>query len=122
MTTTVCLAAVNAMLTKKGSFCYRHDRVNYLAFDNNLTIRMERINDDVCRVYFADSQQVQQPVPANVVLTNAAGNVVAPFLDNFLVTWVNTYTLTANGQPHLILDNLKQQSISGPAGAASGVL
>ena len=122
MTTGVCFAAVNLMLSQKGSFSYKQDNVNFLAFDGNLTINIAQVNNNVARVYFVDAQQVQQPVPANVVMTDATGGVVAPFLENFLITWLDSYTLSSNGQPHMTLSNQKQQAIKGPAAAATGVV
>ena len=122
MTTKVCLAAVDEMLSKKGSFSYRQDNVHYLALDDNLTIRIARINDVVARLFLVDAQQVQQPIPANVVLANAAGVAQVPFLNNFFIGWVESYTLSFNGQLHMVLDNQKYQAISGPAATASGVI
>lgn len=110
------------MLSKKGSFSYKQDYVSYLALDNNLTIKIERVNNDVARVYLVNAQQVQQPVPANVVITDAAGIAVRPFLNNFFITWFDSYTLLRNGQPHMVLNNQKEQAIHGPADAASGVI
>ena len=122
LTTMPCLAADNLMQSEKGSFSYQQDNVTYLDLDGNLTIRIERINNDVARVFLVDAQQVQQPVPASVVMMDAAGVAVPPFLDNFLITWANSYTLSMNGQPHMILTSQKQQAIKGPTNAASGIL
>ena len=122
MTTTVCFAAVDVMLSKKVSLSYKHDNVSYLVLVNDLTIKIKRINNDVARVYFVDGQQVQQPIPANVVMTDAAGIAVAPFKDNYLITWFDSYTLLLDGQPYMVIDNPKQQAIYGPANAASGVM
>ena len=58
--------SMNGMLSKKGNFRYNDDDVNYLALDDRLTIKMERITNDVARVYVVDAQNVQQPFPANV--------------------------------------------------------
>lgn len=122
MTTTLCPAAVEMVLVKKGSFSYRQDNVNYLALDDKLTIRIERINNNVARVYLVDGQQVQQPVPAYVGMTNGAGAAVPPLQNAFFITWFDSYVLSVNGQPYMTLNNQKQQSIDGPAGAASGVM
>ena len=122
MTTTVCFAAVDVMLSKKVSLSYKHDNVSYLARDNGLTIKIKRINNDVARLYFVDGQQVQQPIPANVIMLDAAGIAVAPFKDNYLITWFDSYTLSLHGQPYMVIDNPKQQAIYGPANAANGVM
>lgn len=122
MNSTLCFAGSDNMLSKKGSFSYKQDNVNYLVLDENTTIKIERINNNVARVYLVDAQQVQQPIPPHVTMTDSAGGVVAPFLNNFLITWVDSYTLAVNGQPHMVLNNQKQQSIRGPADAASGLI
>ena len=46
-----------------------------------------------------------QPIPPHVTMTNEAGAPVAPLRDNFLITWVDTYTLQVNGAAHVILNN-----------------
>ena len=110
-------------LTKKGSFSYEQDTVNYLQIDGDLSIRIQRIDSHVARVYIVNAQNVQQPVPPHITMTNSDdGSPVPPFADNFLITWFDSYTLSINGQPHMILNNRKQQSISGPSYAASGVV
>ena len=108
------------VLMKKGIFSYREHDVNYLVLNDKLTTRIERITNDVARVYLVDGQQVQQPVPANVGMTDGAGAAVPPFQNAFFVTWSTSYTLTVDGQPYMHLNNQKQQSIEGRADAASG--
>ena len=110
------------MLSKKAIFSYKQDDVSYLALDGILTIRIEQINNNVARVYLVDAQQVQQPIPGNVVMTEATGAAVTPFLDNFFITWLDSYVLSLNGQPHMSLSNQKQQAISGPPDAVSGII
>ena len=122
MTSALCLADVNVMLVRKGSFSYKQDNANYLELDDHLIIRMERIDDIVARVYLVDAHNVQQPIPANVTMARAAGDAVPHFLNNFLISWVDSYTLYVNGQTHMVLNNQKQQAISGPPDAASGVV
>ncbi|EIE26306.1 hypothetical protein COCSUDRAFT_58847 [Coccomyxa subellipsoidea C-169] len=110
------------VLTNKGSFSYLQDNVNYLQIDGALSIRIERINNNVARVYIANAENVQQPVPPHITMADSAGAPVLPFLENFLITWFGSYVLSINGQPHMILNNQKRQSIIGPSYAASGVV
>ncbi len=116
------LAAGAMALSKKGSFLFVQENVNYLQLDNDLSIRIQRIDDDVARVYIVNAQNEQQPVPPHIRMANSAGAPVLPFLDNFIITWINSYVLSVNGQTHMVLNNQKQQSISGPSHAASGVV
>ena len=116
------LAAGAMVLTKKGSFSYLQDDVNYLQIDSALSIRIERITSDVARVYIANAKNVQQPVPPHITMAHSAGAPVLPFRENFLITWFGSFVLSINGQPHMMLNNKKQQSITGPSYAASGVV
>ena len=122
MTTALCLAAVNMVLSKKGSFSYKQDNASYLALDKHSTIRIERINNNIAKVYLVDAQSVQRPIPANVTMADAAGDAVVPYHNEFLITWVDSYMLYVNGQAHMALNNQRQQAISGPPDAASGVV
>ena len=116
------LAAGAMVLTKKGSFSYLQDNVKYLQIDETLSIRIERINNNVARVYIANAENVQQPVPPHITMADSAGAPVRPFEENFLITWFDSYVLSIHGQPHMILNNQKQQSITGPSYAASGLV
>lgn len=107
---------------KKGTYSYLQDNVNYVVIDPNLTIRIERINNNIARVYVVDANNVQQPIPQHITMMDHANVHVNPFQNNFLITWVDSYTLLVNGQAFMKLSNQKQQSISAPADAASGVI
>jgi hypothetical protein len=110
------------VLTKKGSFSYSQDIVNYLTITDELVIRIERVDENIARVFLVDAQGVQAPIPAHITMTNSAGNPTPSLFNNFFITWVDSYTLAVNGQPHMLLNNQKQQSISGPSNAASGLV
>ncbi|BDA47680.1 hypothetical protein COCOBI_10-5310 [Coccomyxa sp. Obi] len=110
------------MLALKGSFSYTQNNVNFMDLDNGLTIRIECIDEEIARVYLVDAHGVQQPIPANITMINAAGHVLPIVNDMFLITWINSYTLSVNGQPRMVLNNQKQQAINGPLHALSGVL
>eukprot|EP00882_Tetradesmus_deserticola_P034719 GHRQ01039948.1.p1 GENE.GHRQ01039948.1~~GHRQ01039948.1.p1 ORF type:complete len:125 (+),score=19.44 GHRQ01039948.1:244-618(+) len=116
------VAGVTEQLMDKGSFSYRHDSVNYVEIDANNTLREERINTNIARIYLVDSNNVQLQVQAHITVTDQAGAPVAPFMDNFLITWVDSYVVRVNGQPFMTLNNQLQQSISAPATAASGII
>ena len=94
--------------------------VNYMIIDDDLSIRIECINNNVARVFLVNTASVLQPIPQPIRMTEAGGDVVIPNHNEFLISWVGTYTLYLNGQPYMILNNQREQSISGPAEAASG--
>ena len=116
------LAMHHADMQRKGAFSYQQDNCNYLRLNDHLTIRVERVTQDVARVYLVDNHTVQQPIPANVSMQDEAGVGVPPFLNNFLVSWVNSYSLSVDNQPVMQLNRQKQQAIAGPADAQSGVV
>ena len=109
-------------MNKKGSFSYLNDSVNYMELDANLTIRIEKININAARVYLVDAGQVQQPIPPHVTMQTATGVAIGPFMNNFIITWADSYTLFVHGQPYMYLNQQKKQSILGPAGAESGLV
>lgn len=116
------LAAGAMVLTKKDSFSYLEENVNYLQIDGALSLRIERINNNMARAYIVNAENAQQPVPPHITMADSVGLRVLPFLENFLITWSASYVLSINGQPNMILNNRKQQSIIGPSYAASGVV
>ena len=59
-------------------------------------------------------QNVQQPMPPHITMANSAGASVPPFMETFLVTRSNSYVLSIHGEPHMILNNQKQQSQGPP--------
>lgn len=75
-----------------------------------------------CQVYLVDAQSVQRPIPANVTMADAAGDAVAPYHNEFLITLVDSYMLYVNSQARMALNNQRQQAISGLPDAASGVV
>ena len=109
-------------LCEKGIFSYEQDNENYVVIDQYLTARVARLNNNVARLYLVEGTNVQQPIPQHIMLTDETGANVPPFLNNFLITRTSTYTLWVSGQKHLVLNNQKQQSIRGVAGAASGIV
>ena len=93
-----------------------------MIIDDDLSIRIECINNNVARVFLVNTASVLQPIPQPIRMTEAGGDVVIPNHNEFLISWVGTYTLYLNGQPYMILNNQREQSISGPAEAASGLI
>ena len=65
-------------MNTKGSFSYENDNVHYMELDASLTIRIEKINLNVARVYLVDAGQVQQPMPPHVTMQTATGHPSAP--------------------------------------------
>ena len=105
----VCTAGMSA----KGSFSYKNDTIN--GFDVNINgipmhVRVEAINNNVARIYVTDVHGNQQPIPPTVILRDATGVNVAPFNNDFLITWIDSYVLTVNGVECIWMANQKQQA------------
>jgi len=110
------------VLNKQGSFSYSQGNVNYLNITDEQVIRIERVDENIARVFLVDAHGVQGPIPPHITMTNSAGNPTPALFNNFFITWVDSYTLAVNGQPHMVLNNQKQQTISGPSDVASGLV
>ncbi len=110
-------------MQRRGSFSYLQDQVSFVSVDATRGVCIERINNNVARVYLVDYQRVPLPMPDDIIMTDGQGVAVPPFMNSFLITWVDTYTLSVRDErgvltPCLVLHNQKQQSIWAPAGAA----
>ncbi|KAF0368606.1 hypothetical protein F8M41_013468 [Gigaspora margarita] len=75
---------------------------------------IERINSNIARLYFVNNQNVQIPIPANIVLRDVTSNEdEAPYRNEYLISWVSNYILFRNGVAVFALENQKQQAIKG---------
>ena len=50
-------------LTKKGAFSYEQDTANFTAIPNELTVKIERVNQDIARVTIINAQSQVVPNP-----------------------------------------------------------
>jgi hypothetical protein len=104
------------------SFSFLKDNVSFVQIDNKLQLRIERINDNIARIFLVDHLGVQQPFTNRIRVTNMVGHVQAPFLNNILITWVDSYTVSVDGEVFMCLNNPKQLFISAPSEGPSGIL
>ena len=111
--------AARMPLTKKGSFSYTQDTVNFVAINNNLRVKIERINNAIARVSLVNAQSQEVALPANIHMQQNDGAPNPPAFNGFLISWVDSYTLFVGEEPYMELNNQKQQSISAPRNAAS---
>jgi len=84
-----------------------------------MDLRVERINQNVGRVYLVDQGGNKQPLPMGpngpvMTMTDSCGVVVAPYNNEFLYVYGDSFTVSVNGQPVLQLDMLRQHSIRAP--------
>ena len=109
-------------MSRKGSFSYLQDTINYVRIRDNLSARVARLDSNVARLYLVDDEQAEVAIPSDVTLEDASGAVVPAFKDSFMITWVNSYRLMCDGACVLALTNQKQQALTGPACARGGTL
>ncbi|CAG8640403.1 4332_t:CDS:2, partial [Diversispora eburnea] len=76
--------------TLRGSFSYKNDNVNIVIIDVNILLRIERIDQNVARIYFVNSHDNAIRISAEMNLRDYNGNEI------------------------LNLENQKQQSIRVP--------
>ncbi|PNH01294.1 hypothetical protein TSOC_012834 [Tetrabaena socialis] len=73
-------------------------------------LRIEAINNSVAKIYATDVLGNQQPMPPSISLSDAAGANVAPYKNEFLVTWIDSYILKVSGVEAIWMTNQKQQA------------
>ncbi|CAG8451297.1 6799_t:CDS:1 [Paraglomus brasilianum] len=102
----------------RSSFSYKNDNVNVVRFGRDINMRMERVNNDVARIYFVDDRGTNIQIPNGFVLRDNIANVnVRPLLNNgfgnYFTSWISNYSLLRNGIEMFALSNQKQQSVEG---------
>lgn len=117
----VVMAEMAAPLSKKGSFSYLQDNVNYVSIDAGRALHIARVTPNVGRMYIVDAQNVEQPLPANMTVTED-GNLIQPHGNSYFISWISSYVVMFDGNPFVRLNNQKQQAISAPGTAASGTV
>lgn len=103
---------VDASRMIRGSFSYLNDKVNTVQLEEHVFVRVQRVNNNVARIYLVNENDVTINLAlVNVLLLDASGNGVPPYNHEFLITWTDSYRLFWNGAEVLHLANQKQQSI-----------
>lgn len=106
-------------LSLRGSFSYKNDNINIVIIDVNILLRIERIDQNVARIYFVNSHDNAIRIPAGVILRDVINNTNVPRVtlngaESYVITWASNYTLLYNGDEILNLENQKQQSMRVP--------
>lgn len=109
-------------MSRKGSFSYLQDTINYVRVGENLHVRVARIDSNVARLYLVNDVCVEVPIPEGMVLQDGSGTPVPAFKGSFMITWVGSYRLVYDGVCVLALTNQKQQAITAPACALGGTM
>ncbi|CAG8471904.1 10680_t:CDS:1 [Dentiscutata heterogama] len=103
----------------RGSFSYKNDTINVIVIDNNILVKIQRVDQNVARIYFTNGQGNSIRIPAGMTLRDLTNNtnvprIVAAGAESYMITWVMNYELRYNGGEVLNLDNQKQQSMRVP--------
>lgn len=123
MYTAQCFAEIDQVdFTAKGRFSYLQDSVNFVRITSNLDLRIQRLDNNVAKVYLVDAQSVQQNIPAWIQMSSLAGAPVARLEQSWFITWANSYMVTVKGQPFLTITNQRQQALAAAPGTASGLV
>ncbi|CAG8583274.1 26264_t:CDS:2, partial [Racocetra persica] len=101
------------------SFSYKNDTINVIVIDNNILVKIQRVDQNVARIYFTNGQRNSIRILAGITLRDLTNNtnvprIVAAGAESYMITWVTNYELWYNGGEVLNLDNQKQQSMRVP--------
>nr|CAG8541270.1 12379_t:CDS:1 [Entrophospora candida] len=101
----------------KGSFSYKNNNIFVVNIDDNnvqYQARVEKINQNVARIYFVNNNGIEIPIPACVSLRDTTNNEdVNPYGEDFLIAWTSNYTFFLNSVELFRLENQKQQAVMG---------
>ncbi|KAF0412269.1 hypothetical protein F8M41_007946 [Gigaspora margarita] len=103
----------------RGSFSYKNDTVNVIVIDTNILAKLQRVDQNIGRIYFTNGQGNPIRIPAGMILRDLINNTNVPRIlvagaESYLITWIANYELRYNGGEVLNLDNQKQQSMRVP--------
>jgi hypothetical protein len=103
-------------MNQRGSYSYINPNVNEYDVDDDYRIRIERVDNNIARLYFVNQNGAPVPPPQNTVVRDLAALVNQnSFNGSFFITWIANYGVLRNGEEIIRFTNQKQQSTSGPA-------
>ena len=103
-----------------GSVSYKNQKLNDVKIGKNTTVRVEKLNQDIARIYFVNDKDVSIRVPNGMVLKNVtSNNSIIPYgvyndIESYMITWVSDIVMYWNGKEVFSLINQKQQAIKIP--------
>ncbi|CAG8530076.1 14316_t:CDS:1 [Ambispora leptoticha] len=94
-----------------GSVSYKNEKPNTININKNLRVKIEKMNQDIAKMYFANNHDVPIPIPNGFVcMCTTNDEEIIPSADSYLITWSSSYALFLNGEEVFKLVH-KQQSI-----------
>ena len=95
----------------KGSFSYNDDNINLIRnVDSGLDLRIERINQNVARVYLVDQNGNAQAMPAHITMQDGLGAGVAPHNNEFLIIWGDRFSVLVHN--NVVIKNRSPEAAS----------
>jgi len=98
----------------KGTFSYKNETVNAFLVIDGIDLVVQKLNVNVGRIMFVsrtNGKKISMRRVGEVILMTAGDEQIQPIRNEFLITWVDSYTMTINGTPVFQLFNQKQQAI-----------
>ena len=109
-------ATATAMAGKGSfSFCLKNKRPHIeREINENLFLRIQRIDTSVARMYFVDAARNEIQIPPGItVFNNSTGTNVVPFTGTyaFALAWADSYTVTLDDTQIVRFANQRQWSL-----------
>eukprot|EP00128_Syssomonas_multiformis_P012708 Colp12_sorted_trinity150504_noHs@7586 len=105
-------------MSVKGSVSYEDASINCFNVEANLQVRVQALNIHVARLYLTDDNgNPKSPVHRNVQLRNRDGINIAPYNNEFLILWTDSYIFSVGGVDKLWLSHQRyEQAFEAAAG------
>ncbi len=96
----------------QGTLSYLKTSENAVKLEDNTTIKISRINDEVARIYLVDANNNTLPIPGTFVFQNlVTGQIVEAFRNEWLISWTAKYELKREDEVILNIDYQRQQAV-----------
>jgi len=80
--------------------------------ENGLSVKIQRINDEVGRVFFVDAVAEEQRIPSEYVFIDLnTGDTVESYKNSWLITWTGSYELKHGEEIILSIQNQREQVV-----------
>jgi hypothetical protein len=96
----------------QGTLSYLKSSENTVKLEDNSTLKISRINDEVARIFLTNPDDVQISIPVNFTFRNlTTGQIVESFRNEWLISWTAKYELKRDDETILNIDYQRQQAI-----------
>ena len=115
--TTTFMSADPDIMAAKGTFSFRTENVfghKQRFIDDNLSLRILRVDDSIAEMYFADGKGNRIDIPAGLMVTNAITHSTIARQNNtqtFALAWSESYIVTIDNVQIVRFANLRQWSL-----------